>query len=61
MVGMGVLEVRGEDDVDLPRPEDLRDGMPLENSGRAYLRNLEIEEAVYRSSAEGCWVDTKRT
>ena len=39
----------------------LRDGVPLENSGRAYLRNLEIEEAVYRSSAEGCWVDTKRT
>ncbi|HEX6141138.1 MAG TPA: Gfo/Idh/MocA family oxidoreductase [Geminicoccaceae bacterium] len=31
----------------------LRDGTPLENSGRAYLRNLEIEEAVYRSAATG--------
>jgi predicted dehydrogenase len=26
---------------------------PAENLGRAYLRNLEIEEAIYRSSAEG--------
>jgi predicted dehydrogenase len=26
---------------------------PIENPGRAYLRNLEIEEAIYRSSAEG--------
>jgi predicted dehydrogenase len=25
----------------------------VENLGRAYLRNLEIEEAIYRSSAEG--------
>lgn len=25
---------------------------PIENPGRAYLRNLEIEEAIYRSSAE---------
>jgi D-apiose dehydrogenase len=25
---------------------------PLQNSGRAYLRNLEIEEAIYRSNAE---------
>lgn len=36
----------------------LREGIPLENSGRAYLRNLEIEEAVYRSSREGRWVET---
>jgi predicted dehydrogenase len=28
-----------------------QDGAPLENSGRAYLRNLEIEEAIYRSAA----------
>lgn len=26
---------------------------PLENTGKAYLANLRIEEAVYRSSAEG--------
>ena len=32
-----------------------QDGAPLENSGRAYLRNLEIEEAVYRSAASGRW------
>jgi len=31
----------------------LRDGTPLENSGRAYLRNLEIEEAVYGSAGAG--------
>jgi predicted dehydrogenase len=31
----------------------LVDGSPLENSARAYLRNLEIQEAVYASSAEG--------
>ncbi|MDP6342121.1 MAG: Gfo/Idh/MocA family oxidoreductase [Alphaproteobacteria bacterium] len=31
----------------------LRHGAPLENTGRDYLRNLEIEEAVYRSAAEG--------
>ena len=30
----------------------LRDGTRLENSGRDYLRNLEIEEAVYRSAKE---------
>jgi predicted dehydrogenase len=33
----------------------LRDGAALENDGRAYLRNLEIEEAVYRSAASGRW------
>jgi D-apiose dehydrogenase len=32
----------------------LRDACPLENAGSAYLRNLEIEEAVYRSAASGC-------
>jgi len=35
----------------------LRGEGSLENSGRDYLRNLDIEEAVYRSSEEGCWVD----
>jgi D-apiose dehydrogenase len=33
----------------------LRGGAPLENSGAAYLRNLEIEEAIYRSAASGRW------
>jgi predicted dehydrogenase len=31
----------------------LRHGAPLENSGDAYLRNLEIEDAIYRSAASG--------
>jgi D-apiose dehydrogenase len=35
----------------------LEDGTPLENTGEAYLRNLEIEEAVYRSAAGGRWED----
>lgn len=34
----------------------LREGTPLENTGRDYLRNLHVEEAVYRSDAEGRWV-----
>ena len=33
----------------------LRDGAPLENSGAAYLRNLEVEEAIYRSAGSGHW------
>jgi D-apiose dehydrogenase len=33
----------------------LLDGAPLENTGAAYLRNLEIEEAIYRSAACGQW------
>lgn len=28
-------------------------GAPAENTGRAYLRNMEIVEAIYRSDAEG--------
>lgn len=32
-------------------------GNTPENTGRAYLRNLEIEEAVYRSNAEGRWIE----
>ena len=31
----------------------LRNGGPLENAGKDYLVNLRIEEAVYRSAAEG--------
>jgi len=31
----------------------LRSSAPIENTGRAYLRNLEIEEAVYSSAEEG--------
>lgn len=34
----------------------LRDGAPIENTGRAYLRNLQIEEAVYRAAEQGCWI-----
>ena len=34
----------------------LTQGAPLENTARDYLRNLKIEEAVYRSSAEGCYI-----
>jgi predicted dehydrogenase len=35
----------------------LRDGSALENSGRDYLRNFEVEEAIYRSHDEGRWID----
>jgi len=35
----------------------LREGVPLENSGRDYLRNLDVEEAIYTSSAEGRWIE----
>ncbi|WP_439495303.1 Gfo/Idh/MocA family protein [Bosea sp. (in: a-proteobacteria)] len=31
-------------------------GLPLVNSGRDYLRNLVIEEAIYRSAAEGRFI-----
>jgi predicted dehydrogenase len=36
--------------------EHLLDGGPLENDAASYLRNVEIEEAVYRSAEEGRWV-----
>lgn len=35
----------------------LQDGRPLENTARKYLRNLEIEEAVYLSARENRYVD----
>jgi predicted dehydrogenase len=34
----------------------LRDGAPVPNTARAWLRNMEIEEAIYRSAAEGRFV-----
>ncbi len=36
--------------------QHLLDGAPLENDAASYLRNIEIEEAVYRSAEQGCWV-----
>lgn len=36
--------------------EHLTKGTPLVNSGRDYLRNLAIEEAVYRSALEGRFI-----
>ena len=35
----------------------LRDGRPAETEAGAYLRNLEIEDAVYRSNEERRWID----
>lgn len=37
--------------------EHLAEGAPIENTGREYLRNVEIEEAIYRSNDEGRWVE----
>lgn len=34
----------------------LRDAAPVPNTARAWLRNMEIEEAIYRSAAEGRFV-----
>ncbi len=34
----------------------LRDGAPVANTGRAWLRNMEVEEAIYRSAEEGRFV-----
>jgi D-apiose dehydrogenase len=38
--------------------EHLRCGAPVENTGRDYLRNLHVEEAVYCSQEEGRWIAT---
>jgi len=35
----------------------LLEGAPLENRAADYIRNLEIEEAIYRSAEEGRWVN----
>ena len=37
--------------------EALQSGRPAENEAAAYLRNIEIEEAVYQSHHERRWVD----
>lgn len=37
--------------------DHLRDGTPIENTAREYLRNVEIVEAIYRSNDEGRWID----
>ena len=37
--------------------DGLLNGRPLENRGRDYLANLRVQEAVYRSSAEGRRID----
>jgi predicted dehydrogenase len=36
--------------------DHLQDGAPIENAAQHYLRNIEIEEAVYRSADAGRWV-----
>jgi predicted dehydrogenase len=36
--------------------DHLLTGAPLVNSGRDYLRNLDIEEAIYRSAGEGRFI-----
>jgi hypothetical protein len=35
----------------------LRDGAPVENTAREYVRNVEIEQAIYRSNDEQRWID----
>jgi len=35
----------------------LRDGAPVENTAREYLRNVDIEDAIYRSNFEQRWID----
>ncbi len=37
--------------------DHLRHGSPIENEASSYIRNMEIEEAVYRSAHEGRMVD----
>lgn len=37
--------------------DHLRDGTPIENTAREYMRNVEIVEAIYRSDTEGRWID----
>ncbi len=36
--------------------QHLQGGAPLENDAASYLRNIVIEEAVYRSAEEGRWI-----
>jgi D-apiose dehydrogenase len=37
----------------------LRDGAPVFNDGRSYLRNIAIEEAIYRANEEARFIETK--
>lgn len=37
--------------------DHLREGAPLHNQAAAYLKNLWIEEALYRSAGERRWID----
>jgi predicted dehydrogenase len=37
--------------------EHMVSGSAIENTGRAYLRNMEVVEAIYRSDREGRWID----
>lgn len=39
----------------------LRDGGAIENTANDYLRNIVIEEAVYRSAETGRWIDLSET
>jgi len=36
-------------------------GDAIENAGRAYLRNLEVEEAIYRANQEARWISLAAT
>lgn len=39
----------------------LRDGTPVENTGREYLKSVAVEEAIYRSHEEGRWIEIAGT
>lgn len=38
----------------------LREGTPVENTGAEYLRAVAVEEAIYRSHTERCWIELDR-
>ncbi len=40
--------------------DHLKRGAPVENTARAYLRNIEIEDAIYRAHETGCRVALPR-
>ena len=39
--------------------DHLRGGAALETRAEDYLANIAVEEAVYRSAAEGRWLDVE--
>jgi predicted dehydrogenase len=41
--------------------DHMRHGSPIENDAASYIRNMEIEEAVYRSAREGRMIDLTGT